>query len=187
MELKTSLRQQGRLLRDKMSSEQRESESLGLYHMLMASPLFTEADCLLTFVSLPTEPDTRRLISHALAIGKPVAAPVIDGSVMHFVPFENLSQLVPGPMGILQPPTGAEAVITPKTLCLVPGYWFDRQGFRVGYGGGYYDRFLSGFPGQSAGLCFSDFLAESLPREPWDSPVKYIVLPDGLLPADITR
>jgi len=183
MELKAALRQQGSLLRESMGAAQRESESQGLFETLTASPLFSTADCLLIYVSLPAEPDTRRLISHALALGMPVAAPVITGSAMHFRLFDAHAMLVSGPKGILQPAAGTEPFLTPQTLCIVPGYWFDRQGYRIGYGGGYYDCFLSGFPGQSAGLCFSGFLTESLPREPWDSPVKFIVLPDELLSA----
>lgn len=184
MELKSDLRQQGKSLRGSMGAARRESESRMLFERLIESPLFGEADCLLTYISLPAEPDTMRLVEKALAVGLPVAAPVIRDRAMHFLLFDDLSRLVPGPMGILQPSGGNEPPLTRKTLCVVPGYWFDRQGYRIGYGGGYYDRFLSGFPGQSAGLCFSGFLAESLPRGPWDSPVKYIILPDGITPAE---
>ena len=62
-----------------------------------------------------------------------------------------------------------------KTLCVVPGFSFDKEGFRLGYGGGYYDRFLSTFNGFSAGLCLSAFISEKLPRDGFDIAVNAVI------------
>ena len=100
---------------------------------------------------------------------------------MRFIYFKNASEFEPGPLGIYQPSGQAQPLLTTQTLCLVPGLMFDKKGYRVGYGGGYYDRFLSGFPGQTVGLCFRESMTEAIPPDPWDMPVGWIALPGELV------
>jgi len=181
MELKQSLRLKGKSIRAQLSPEQRKAQSDSIFETVVRSPLFTQADCLLTYISLPSEPDTTRLIRYAFEVGIPVAAPVILNRRMRFIYFEDFNRLEPGPLGIYQPTGQAQPLLTSQTLCLVPGLLFDRRGYRVGFGGGYYDRFLSDFPGQTVGLCFKESMIEEIPNDPWDQPVGWIALPGELV------
>ena len=98
----------------------------------------------------------------------------------HYV--TSLSELSPGRYGILAPPE-ENAIYTPipTTLCLVPGMVFDRHGYRIGYGGGYYDRFLRDFDGSAVGLVYRDHLLPSLPHGRYDLAVSALVTEDGIL------
>ena len=101
---------------------------------------------------------------------------------MSFFSIRGSQDLDPGAYGIPEPLAACQEVRpTARSLCLVPALAFDRQGGRIGYGGGYYDRFLAAFPGTAVGLVRADFLADCLPAEPFDQKVKYLVTQDGWL------
>ena len=101
---------------------------------------------------------------------------------MSFHLFEGEEALVPDACRIPAPPkTAPVAVPTKNTLCLVPGLAADKQGARLGYGGGYYDRFLPAFLGVSLFPLYSCFLCNALPREETDVPVSHILTEKGEL------
>ncbi|RKQ84762.1 5-formyltetrahydrofolate cyclo-ligase [Brockia lithotrophica] len=83
------------------------------------------------------------------------------------------SELVPGAYGVWEPPPGPPAAL-PEVL-LVPGLLFSRTGYRLGYGGGYYDRTLSAYSGRAIGVSFAALLFADVPRDPWDVPLREIV------------
>lgn len=178
-ETKQQWRQKGLALRHEMSEEERELQSSQIFDALISSSLYQQADCILTYLSTPTEPSTMQIVASALQSGKPVSAPIVNGKNIEFYLLEDLQQLTSGYRGILEPLGRNKPSITSSTLCIVPGLWFDRQGYRIGYGGGYYDRFLSEFSGISLGLCFTDFLLdkENLPYEILDIPAQFICHP----------
>ena len=142
-----------------------------------ALPAYTSCGTLFTYVSVRQEVDTRALISAALADGKCVAVPRCEGKQMVFYRINSLEELLYGGFGLLEPsPENARAVPDAHALCLVPGLSFDRLGARVGYGGGFYDRFLPAFPGRTAGLCYSPLFSDDpLPVEPHDRSVGFVV------------
>jgi len=150
---------------------------------LLAWPLFARADVLLTYVSTPGEVDTLALIRAALAQGKTVAVPrCLPERRMVFGRISALEELVPGAYGIPEPPPECPtAEAGSNSLCLVPGLAFDSRGNRIGYGGGYYDRFLAGFPGISVGLVRQDFLKTALPAEATDRRVDYLAAETGII------
>ena len=96
---------------------------------------------------------------------------------MEFYFIKSSADLIKGKYGLLEPDTAKCKTATPtdKSLCVVPALSFDAKGFRLGRGGGYYDRFLKSFKGKSAGFCYNSFLRLTLPKEYYDMPVDIIV------------
>ena len=147
---------------------------------LEQSRLFQDAEVLLTYVSAKdNEVDTHALIDDALAAGKEVLVPVpaeksgeIGWSQLH-----HLGDLVGVRFGLLEPAPDKVDLVQPplQGLCIVPGIAFTRSGYRLGYGGGYYDRFLADFQGVSIGLAFEIQVTHSLPVEEHDYPVRYVL------------
>lgn len=139
---------------------------------LFARPEWRAASTLLCFVPLPSEPDISPALDRALAEGKTLAVPrVLGEGRMEWVRLDSLDALRPAAFGIREPVRGTvldPAGFAPDTLILVPCLAADRQGVRLGRGGGYYDRFLAQYNGRRLLVCPEVLLAESLPRDAWD-------------------
>jgi len=148
---------------------------------VLSAPAFVQADLVCLYISLPGEVDTAAIVAEALRLGKRVAAPRCRrGGAMELYEFTSCGQLCPGICGLREPgPDCPPARVSPRTLCLVPALAFDRTGARLGYGGGYYDRFLEHFEGRTAGLVRSAFVLDALPKEPHDQRVDALVTENG--------
>lgn len=127
------------------------------------------------FVSTAAEVDTHVLIDALLARGQRVLVPLLaDRTTMLAVPFPGWARLVPGQLGILTPPAAPPWPRAPD-MVLVPGLAFTPAGARLGYGGGYYDRWLARHrPRHIAALAYEAQLFESLPGGAHDQPVPRI-------------
>lgn len=125
---------------------------------------------ILAFVSSGSEPVMRGFIEDALSDGKRVAVPFIADGEMSFRFIESLSELVPGAFGIPEPPADNETASDfSSCMCVTPCLSVDENGVRLGYGGGFYDRFLSQHSGvYSAAVCFDELLSRELPCESHD-------------------
>lgn len=138
-------------------------------------PEFQAAQRIFAYYSVSPEPDTHAVIAAALDQGKTVALPVTEGSgVMHFARLD--AALVAGRYGIPEPDALAPRV-TPQAgdVLLVPAMAFDYAGYRLGRGGGYYDRYLAETACCTVGLARAAFLYETLPRAWNDLPVSIVV------------
>lgn len=164
-ELKKRLR--GELIgrRRAMDKAVRSAADLDILEQL--KPLADKASAVFTYASTDTEVDTRRLIAYCLERNIPVATPVSGDTELSFYYISNASQLKTGRFGIDEPPPDRPAFADKDTLCVVPALCADGDGLRLGYGRGYYDRFLSGFAGRSVILCYSAF-RRTVPAEPHD-------------------
>lgn len=129
------------------------------------------------------EVDTLALCRIALATGRKLFLPRITDSAAHSMEFfacSDLEGLERGPFGLLQPPATTPAAQT-LDLALVPGLAFDSKGARLGYGGGYYDRFFARLPvRRRLGLCFAFQIVERLPSDARDVPMNGICTEAGL-------
>lgn len=135
---------------------------------------------LFSYVSVPPlEVDTRGLLTLALDNGIAAAVPKCTDrrGEMVFYNIGSLSELSPGACGIDEPDPGkcSAADLSEGGLCIVPGLAFDRRGCRLGFGGGYYDRFLADFGGMKVGLCFECCLEDALPAENFDIRVDAVI------------
>ena len=157
--------------------EQKRSADLEIQSRLILSPEYRGASAILLYAAREYEIATSALCSAALANGKVVAYPRCeDEGVMRFYSVASFNELVPGRFGILEPRQDCPAFIPDHlALCVCPALCCDMNGCRLGFGGGYYDRFLSGFGGCSAALCYSEALVPSLVHDDYDMPVQMIV------------
>lgn len=130
-------------------------------------PLLDKAGAVFTYASTEIEVDTRRIISYCLEREIPVALPVSGDLELSFYYINDISQLKKGRFGIDEPLRDKPAFADENTLCIVPALCADGEGLRLGYGRGYYDRFLSGFSGIGVILCYKAF-KQTVPAEPHD-------------------
>lgn len=134
---------------------------------------------LFAFVSTAIEVNTHTIIKKSLLDGKKVAVPkCIDLSGnMEFYFINSFDDLKPGTMSILEPDESICKKATNLTdgLCIVPGLCFDNRGYRLGFGGGYYDRFLENFNGTSVGICYSECTQAELLIESFDKSVDILI------------
>ena len=151
---------------------------------------FCRSGLILMYAPVGSEPDIRPIARAAWASGKAVAFPLCDpkNKTMTFHVVSSLDDLTPGYAGIPEPPADAPTP-APETaaasICVVPALAFDLEGYRLGYGGGYYDRFLRDYRGTKAGLCRRDLVVRSLPREDFDVRVDILVTEKGVLPFNV--
>ena len=151
-------------------AERKNALDLEIQTRLLISREYRGAETILIYMARPAEIATSLIIHAAFANGKKVALPVcLDGQTMVFRRIETLADLVPGRYGILEPPDGAQDVVPDEnTLCVCPALCCDMRGYRLGFGGGYYDRYLAGFPGTKAALCYADSFVPLIKEEAFD-------------------
>jgi 5-formyltetrahydrofolate cyclo-ligase len=136
------------------------------------------ADTVLLYFPIKSEIDLRPLASYCLRKGKTVGLPVTDTEAgeIRFYPLRPRERMRVGAYGIPEPATTSEPIKpTKRTLCILPGLCFDRLGNRLGYGQGYYDRFLADFPGVTVGAVYDKLLFDRIETEEHDFPVSILV------------
>lgn len=171
------------LLAKREALPNRQTLSKAIQKQVLALPAYEASQALLLYLSAGSEVDTWGVFAQALADGKAVYAPrCLDGrGNMAFYRVFSREELVPGRFGLWEP----DPVRCPlwqgggEALCLVPGIAFARDGSRLGYGKGYYDRFLAAHPVESAGLCFGELVLSQVPRDPFDQRVACLVTEAG--------
>lgn len=169
---KQSLRRQIRRQRQAMSGEDVTLRSQALCSMVLLSPQYQAAKTLYAYLPFQTEVQILPLLRQALADGKQVALPKCYGREMRFILTTNLSQVQYTAFGVPEPIADHPVAHDPTALVLVPGVVFDRRGYRIGYGGGYYDRFLSQERTHpTIALCYDFQLLPHLEAEAHDVPV----------------
>lgn len=129
------------------------------------------------YCSVEGEVDTHAIIGHAKSAGKRVFLPVVyDGGVMEAVELENFARLIPGKLSIPEPPRDGKTLVPEANdIAIVPALAYNEDGYRLGQGGGYYDRFLKDWPGISVGLCRKSFIKNEIPVEVHDVKVDILI------------
>ncbi|PWM26624.1 MAG: 5-formyltetrahydrofolate cyclo-ligase [Oscillospiraceae bacterium] len=178
-EYKTALRTQYKALRREMPPESKAASDHRIAERLVRLNAYRRCSTLLIYVSSPIEVQTSEMIAHALANGKRVAVPrCVPGTrEMEFYFIEGEQDLSPGAFGIPEPVPDPAKKLTDWSgcFCVVPALACDRRGFRLGYGGGYYDRFLRAFPGTKAVILYKKCLVNHLWHGRYDVAVDLIV------------
>jgi 5-formyltetrahydrofolate cyclo-ligase len=181
-EAKSRLRQSLRKLRASLGEETRARASQSIREALEAWPIFQQSQTILTYMPIKGEVDLTALLDRHSE--KQWILPRIIPEEDHRMVFHayDAGRLVRHPFGMAEPT--ADSPTVPREalqLVLVPGLAFDRRGWRLGYGGGYFDRFLKDFSGVSVGIIFRALLLDGIPYDSFDVPVQYVVTEMGLL------
>ncbi|MDR0884640.1 MAG: 5-formyltetrahydrofolate cyclo-ligase [Oscillospiraceae bacterium] len=175
---KNEVRAQCKRWRSRLSPEDKAGLDARIARRVSELWAFREADALFCYVSGAHEVDTRALLAQAWAAGKTVAAPrCVDGThEMQFLRIEREEDLEPGSFGVLEPKAHCPPVQqTAQSLCIVPGLGFDNSGARLGFGKGYYDRFVASFPGTLVGLCYEGCIRARIPTGRYDQKIPVII------------
>ena len=194
MNTKSALRTELRTRRLALASgPEGELRSRLMQERLLASPLWRDCRRVAAYMAVKGEAGTSLLLDEARRTGRALFLPRCrrqgeEGwpGGMDFLLCEAGTPLILSRFGIPEPPPDAPALspaelAAPDTLLIVPALAFDREGFRLGYGGGYYDRVLARAVCPSVGLAFHSLLLPQLPREPWDQAVRAVCTEEILL------
>ena len=155
-------------MRNSMHRADIMDKSLTIVNRLLGTDAYQKAEWLFPYVSYGSEVDTLSLIEAALKQGKKVAVPILKDlhkNKMVFCQIDSVKDLVSGHFGILEPVYKEDRVVEPngKTLMIVPGVAFDLNGYRLGQGGGYYDRYLAEHKGlANYGLAYEEQIVDRI-------------------------
>lgn len=183
---KQRLREERLAARETLSEQERCVLDDCIIQKLLETPEYAEATTVLTYVSVSSEVSTRMLIECALRDGKTVAVPrCLPGHRLEFVAITSLDQLVPAPFNLLEPSKDLSALTEShmnNAICIVPALLVDTKGYRLGYGAGFYDRFLSTYSGKKICLAYQQNLSrEMLPHTEFDVVVDEVITESEVL------
>ena len=183
---KQRLREERLAAREALSEQERSMLDDRITQKLLATSEYVEATTVLTYVSVSSEVSTRMFIECALRDGKTVAVPrCLPGHCLEFVAIASLEQLVAAPFNLLEPAKELPAVTEDQknnSICIVPALLVDTKGYRLGYGAGFYDRFLSTYPGKKICLAYQQNLSQTmLPHTASDVAVDVVITESEVL------
>lgn len=207
---KNEMRRQYTVLRDSLSRDEIKRFSGEIHNRLLQTKAYRECGFLLVYLSFRSEVDTRDMIAKALSDGKKVYLPRIVGKDMEFYEIHDLKGLQVSPYGIEEPPeeecnrftreSPGDIIFGNKkrnqedtryhNLMLLPGLAFDTNGNRIGYGAGFYDRYLASHAGMivyKIGLAYDLQVAEHIEAEAYDVKADCLLTPTRLIYMDNTK
>lgn len=166
--------------RKSLSENERKEYSKKLCESICSLEEFKEADAVLSFWPLPDETDVRMLNAEALRLGKTLLLPrCVKGTrQMSFYTVRSFDELEKGSFSIFEPKESCPLFVPSegvKAICIVPGLAYDKRGFRIGYGGGYYDRYLSKYTLFTVGAVYHPFFLADVPCGEFDVKVDAVV------------
>ena len=181
---KPTVRSHFRAIRKEISEDRKSSLDSALVSIISELPEFISADTLLMYYPVRNEPNILSLTKIALSLGKRVAFPIshTESHTLTFHCIGDLSDLNIGAYGIPEPDHSLPMITEFScSICIVPGMSFDKSRHRLGYGGGYYDRFLAEYDGYSIGATYSLLLADELPTDEYDLAVDKVITEEGVV------
>lgn len=195
METKKEIRKRILSIRDEIPAEDRKMLSRKIKEQMLKSSCYRRAEVILAYVSYRSEVDTIELIGQALSDGKSVFAPKVSGDEMEFWQIDSPDKLLSGYQGILEPTKSVSFPAYRKehregnVLMWMPGAVFDLQRHRIGYGKGFYDRYLERLCKDAAdsgglttvALAYRCQVLEQIPFQPHDYMPDYLLTECGLI------
>ncbi len=168
--------------RDLSPSVSQEKSSL-ILKVLLSEKAFIDASSVALYFPVNGEVDTREIFKKCIDLEKKVFFPKTRGSNLVFLRTRNVEELIPGAFAIPEPPEDAERARSDELdLVLVPGVAFDLSGNRIGYGKGFYDRFLKDIPRRARfGLAYRFQVLKSVPSHETDAKAGLIITEDGAI------
>lgn len=171
-ELRRAIRERKRA----MTAEEIEARSAVLAEKFAQSDAYKAAKTIYGYLPYNQEVRTVPMLARALAEGKKVAVPKVYGDEMKFIYLDDLTQVAKGYAGIPEPIADGPVARDETALVLMPGLAFDREGHRIGYGGGFYDKFLAREPHHpTLALCYDFQMQEHLETQEFDIPVDTVL------------
>lgn len=173
---KKTLRAEIRAKKRAMTAQEIEEKSAALAKAFYETAEYKNAKTIYGYLPYNQEVRTTQMLAHALADGKQVAVPKVYGDEMKFILLSDLNQVAKGYAGIPEPIADGPVAADPTALVLMPGLAFDPEGHRLGYGGGFYDKFLAAEPDHpTLALCYDFQMLPHLNTESYDIPVDRVL------------
>ena len=176
---KIELRRKYKKIRQNMPLDKKQQLDKSLFENFVNNIEYKQAKTILAFVSKDIEVDTTEIINKAFSDNKTVAVPLCntEEKLMDYYIIKSFDDLEKGAYGLLEPITDRCEKVTDFTssICMVPGLVYDQSGYRLGFGKGYYDRFLIDYSGVTVGVCYSRCIEQELPRGFYDKPINLVI------------
>lgn len=173
---KKALRREISAQKRSMTAEQIESASRRLADQLFATDAYQQAQSIYGYLSYNQEVRTESILRRAMIDGKRVAVPKVYGDDMKFIWIEDLDLVAPGYYDIPEPIADGPVADDEMALVLMPGLAFDPEGHRLGYGGGFYDRYLAAHHDHKlVALCYDFQMFDHLDTDVHDIPVNLVI------------
>lgn len=186
MGTKSSIRKEKLLLRGHLSQEERMNKDDAISKSVLNLPVVNAADTILCYASYQSEVSTDKLIHSFLQSGKQVFLPRVTGEEMDFFRIEKTEDMISGYKGIPEPSEACTTRFTldlaSKAVMIMPGCAFSRNGFRIGYGKGYYDRYLDKCDMvERVALCYSVQLSDDIEPDVHDKKATCLITEDEVI------
>ena len=166
--------------RNLMNEKEWDEHSHEIYKKVVTHPFFLESKEVYCYIDFRNEVGTKKIIEEAWRLGKRVAAPRIEGTEMNFYYIDSFTELESGYFGVLEP-VGEEKAEGEQVLVIMPGAAFDKKRNRIGYGKGYYDRFLEKYPTyRTLALAFELQVVDKIPSDSFDVKPNQIVTEENI-------
>ncbi len=175
MDNKAFLRKQLINQRNLISPSLIESMSFAISEKIFTIPEFEKAKNIFVFLSFGSEVNTSLIIDKLLKTGKSISVPVIKEKKMFLARYKQNTPMIRNKYGILEPAEPTLTDLSSIDLTLVPALAFDYNLYRIGYGGGFYDRFIADYNKVTIGIIFDEFIIEDIPIGEFDKPVDIVV------------
>jgi 5-formyltetrahydrofolate cyclo-ligase len=185
--MKKELRKKYLDIRASIPADVHALKSKAIFDNLKTTEAYKDSETYMIFLDFRGEVATRPIINELLNLGKTVALPVVDFNTMELVlvRIDSLDNLVKSKYGIYEPIVTDDVIMNPNDfdLMLAPGAVFDEKGYRIGYGGGFYDKLLVQLTGDTEviGLAFSEQMIDNVPHESFDQPLDGIVTDEEII------
>lgn len=177
--IKGDIRQRSKEYRKKLSVDEKLKLDTAIYEKLISLEQIKNAKTILCYMSTDIEVDTRPFLTKMFEMGKTVAVPrCIDNTRdMEFYCISSFEQTEKHTFGVFEPiPQKCQKLRDFRnSVCVLPGLCFDNEGYRLGYGKGYYDRFLSSYKGLKIGICYDNCIEKVLPHGFYDVPADIVL------------
>lgn len=177
--VKNQLRVKYRSIRENIIPDEKRIFDEHIYNRLIDFKYYKESKTVLCFVSKNIEIDTHRFLRKSLKDNKIVGVPACMDKKgnMAFFEITDFNDLIKGHFGLLEPNISrAKKIVNfENSICIIPGFAFDNNGYRIGFGKGYYDRFLQKYIGIKIGVCYNSCIANSLPHGRYDIKADFVI------------
>lgn len=182
---KNEIREKYKLIRASLDRDLKAEMDTKICRAFLASATYRYASVLLLYSPKKDEVNILPIAEKALADGKKVAFPrcVPDTHDMEYHFVDSLDVMHKGSYGLLEPDESLpiyDRHSVENAVCIVPALVYDKKGYRLGYGKGYYDRYLGSFNGSKVGMIYTDFILDQLPRGRFDLSVDFMVTERGI-------